>query len=243
MDPSDFIIGIYEFLEANKICFLYGALVLDDTDGYIFNYLSSHEVYDKPRPSGIGATHMIFIRNSKFKERQARKRSTSSDDGSTEYVLDKSLNRRQYELPLVPPMNYICSKRCRQNPKKTDCEMEESNKGALLFYPFAVQNDKGDRRRYIYLKLEGYLHDKPAHMSSAFKRYVMRLEKKDTYKKRREDDVPLDHHLDDNLRISSSIKDSRIADIVTEKLTFYDTYVRVGNEVYVPDVALPFSFV
>lgn len=237
MDPSDFILGIYEFLEHNQICFLYGALVLDDPNGRIFDFLLSHEVYDKKRSTGFGATHMLFINSAKFRKRRrsSAPAAAAAAEVATSYNLDRQFSRRHYELPFNPPLNYICKRSCRTGElPKEECASEEASKGVLLFHPFKIVSADGSHsRQYIYLKLEGHLHDKSQHIASAFKRYVLHREKTDKYKKRREDDKIVQHHLVDNVQMLRAAGDA--ASRIKSELEFYDQHVRVGNEVYIPD--------
>lgn len=241
-DSNAFIEALYDFFISENICFLSGAIVIDDERNNLFDSLyrgvpgvvECHNIHKKRRPLG---THMAFISNEKF---QAYRK-----DMSNAYAIKNRVLARQYEKVLDPPLEYLCDKQCRSNPKNCTSEEREA-KRVMLFYPFTIENILGHTSqmplhvKYVYMKLEGYVSSDPRHSRQAIKRYILGQEKRNPFEKRREDDKKTVAGLskrDRDVMIEYYVRnggDVTGAGKIYDKCVFYDTHVRTRNEVYIP---------
>ncbi len=244
MSANEFIHTIFRFLKEVNLCFLYGSIVLDDEDGKIFLDLytdvdnpstEAPDIYAKLRPTGRMGTHKTFLKQENFLG--ARKNSYSSDyELYTEHT-----TLRQYEKILDPKITYLCDPACRQRETQ-ECKSVRSPKGVILFYPFQahVPDNPMSLKRFIFMKLEGYVHNDIKHMKQAVNRYILRKEKADKYPKRREDEKMSDIYLQDKetmlryIVTHFDIVDREFIKAVTAKIDFYNDNIRTGNEIYLP---------
>lgn len=240
---SKFINSIYDFLADEKICFLSGSIVIDDDAGKLFNSLykgnqsslHSHKCdnTNESRRVGMFGTHAAFITDKRFK--------TARRDQVTSFTLDAFDSAIQFEKILEPKLTYLCNKSCAV--KKCN-ETEKFPKGVALFYPFQIY-DTGrsdpQKFRFIFIKLEEFEYDNPAHMGKAWDRYVRKREKGDSYPKKRED--PSNGEINRELvekdkwnmvEFVRTYNSEALSKVVHDKIDFYNVYVRVGNETYIP---------
>jgi hypothetical protein len=238
-DSNKFIEKLFALLSDAGLCFLSGSIIIDDDKHQIFKSLYQgkgtsvcENIYKKERPLG---THLNFLDKNLFNSRMRYG-----------YELKTLIPRRQYEKVLSPRLNYICDSYCKYNETE-ECMSNKASKGVLLFYPFEVENKKElENIPYIFLKLEGYVHDDKKHFKGAISRYILKKEKKDKYSKRREDDV-IDENIfsnDEELLIKyiknyyRNILDKNLLkdfiEIIRQKIKFYNSVVRSSNELYIP---------
>jgi hypothetical protein len=233
-EVGEFIGTLYKFLRNQNICFLSGSFVFEDPNGVIDESLREgrgrtecDNIYKKIRPTGKFATHKGFLHDVTFRER------TESGD----FALKPMLPMRMYEKVL----------------KNVDvaCDSKEIvTKGVMLFYPFAVEGREDNTlptHRFLFAKLERYVHDDIHHAVAAIERYILRQEKKDEYPKRREDPKSKIKWLvaQDTRKMISYVfhrKGSEVANRVMKKIEFFDKHVRIGNEVYFPEEVLDILF-
>jgi hypothetical protein len=248
-DFSTFIETLYDFFNEIGICFLSGAIVLDNEGQWLYRSLKTGDLFPKNCKNvakrTTAGTHRSFLKQDYFiKDRLAR--GAMAD----EYMIRNPVKFVQYDKKIEPALTYLCDKRCRTTPTPDDCiEGNIQPKGIAMFYPFTViKADKTVSIDYLFMKLEQYATslahpiEASKHMGQFFAR-KFGPPKKMTHKARREDD-PIDTANEDNDKdaimtyyIRHGANDGQAAELI-RKINFFNKNVRVGNEVYVPSEIL-----
>lgn len=214
-DPSkiiNFIELLYDKLRNNNICFLSGSFVFEDPNMKLFYTLCGFDKSKKTtlnltRAGPFTKTHSVFFRNKNFKQLRSISNNVYLDDSFNSKVNTIKVVRKQFDLQyqrnIDKKLKYLCDTCCNSiNKNNTNCDEEycENNKeekGAILFYPFRTvdQEDINNIRvkTYLFLKLEGFEALSLMHSVAALKRYILKIEKKQSHDVRREDDKESEH--------------------------------------------------
>jgi hypothetical protein len=264
-----FILKLYELLIDTDSCFLEGAFVFSDPDNKLFNLLTrmcEPNVFRK----GFGEyiTHDIFLKNSKFQKlvEKFNRGNTSINMEELEGLTLYDPNARvfkyfMYENDIknlksqITKLSYLCNPNCNNEKyaKNNDNECRESRKktkAVILFYPFKVLREEGNKKieqKYIYLKLEHTHSVSLAHLVEAYHAYMYPKKEDDSgYPYRRERtindsetnykkelrDIDSKFYSDDLTHGRKSIK------IIQDEVKFYNNFVRSNDEMFIPSSVL-----
>lgn len=220
--PAQELVGrLRDVLTHGNYCFRSGAFVVEDPDGKIFERLrKSCRAY----PRIGGRTHDEFKNPKKFARR---------------YAQGEVLSRLDPDL--VGAAQYEIYTRARFKWCTPDISVPPPALTTLLFYPFAViaaRPRASTRMRYLYLKLETFPFWHPWHAVSAFNHYVLRHKKKLADCEDNRTENPSRAATRPRCGRSWASNNARVMQTRSSQHTFYERYVRMGGEFFVPQAAL-----
>lgn len=217
------LITLFNILSDQKMCFIGGALVIEDPNNQIFNKLT----YDSNSIDSNLSQYTKKIQtltHSEFSD----KFYSINDKIKPSIIIPKSkcINNNfkcnKYERKIYIPK--LCS---------IDCDNSEI-KRSLLYYPFKdLQNNN-----FIYIKLESYPTISIGHLQDAIKTYITKTKFNLDSKKclpRRENSTNKEiwetkfKEKDYNFYKSLNLD---VNDL--NKINYYNTNIRTGNELFIP---------
>lgn len=233
---NDSLSKLFNILDNNDMCFIGGALVIEDPENKIFNLLT----YDTPE---IDTNHKLKLSNY-TNMIQTLTHSSFSDRFNPSGVVP---NNPSFIIPKVKCMTekFKCNKFERKiyiEKICNNCVTDDSHvevKQNLLYYPF--KDLEGNN--YLYIKLESHPSISLGHAKAAIDTYVTKSKfnsDSKTCKPRRESAKDLE-----SWRNEFEIKDSKFYDKLvykgmldnTElktKIEHYNRNIRSGNELFIP---------
>lgn len=264
-----FILKLYELLIDTDSCFLEGAFVFADPDNKLFNLLTrmcEPNVFRK----GFGEyiTHDIFLKNSKFQKlvKKFNRGNTTIDmkelEGLTLYDPSaKVFKYFMYENDIknlksqMTSLSYLCNPDCNdekyaKNNQKECRESRKKTKAVILFYPFKVLREEGNKKieqKYIYLKLEHTHSISLAHLVEAYHAYMYPKKEDDSgYPYRRErtiNDSEINYKeelrdIDSEFYSNDLTHDRKNIKMIQDEVKFYNNFVRSNDEMFIPSSVL-----
>lgn len=247
---AKFIETLYDFFNDIEICFLSGAIVFDNEGQWLYRSLVKGQRLTKNCKNVAtrtkAGTHRSFLTQADFRHDRL-----GAGAMADEYMIRDPVSAKQYDKTIEPALVYLCDKKCRATPTPAECMPgNREPKGIAMFYPFDVikADDQTVSIDYLFMKLEQYATSlaHPIQASKHMAHFIARKvghKKKMTHNARREDD-PIDPVNEDNDKdaiiryyIANGATLEQI-DHVSQKIDFFNTNIRVGNEVYIPSEIL-----
>jgi hypothetical protein len=228
-------------LTNKSLCFIGGAIVLEDPGGKIFNLLTYDDSNIKCTTNNeLLSSNVNIIQtltHSEFTNNNFMPECVPSNPYFTipnNKCISNKFNCNKFERKIY--VDNICKK----------CILDNENipkiKQSLLYYPFEDKN----KYRFLYIKLESHPSISFGHAKNAIDTYITKTKFKSDSKNckpRREyirdKNIWIDIHSKDDHKLYQSLKEKNILNDNDLKLIeYYNKNIRVGNELF-----LPYSFI
>jgi hypothetical protein len=230
-----FVKKIFTFFKYHNICFLSGTIIFEDNNSKLFNFLTYGILENNNCNNKVSKTnaHITLTHTNVY-----NKYGVESDESCSEKFLNKkkkifsianncSLNKC-FKMQFV--FNEKISFLCDQETKVKDLiKKNKSNKEVILYYRFKYNNKK-----YLFFKLEEHDMNKLGHLV-----LLINKNRKDTYEKRRENELSYDDSINNNdnifynnMFIKLNINEDNKKNIINN-INLYNQKLRTGRELFI----------